>query len=287
MTNTQIDRMFKYIETARTAGEAEFFTTKAAQKNALEDLSRAYDILRDLATTYDLPYSLAHYRAAKHEALFGGNASHINIVRTLVELRAEIKAMEVRKPETREQRERRIAASSPIANIAAEFEPLKPAVKEDFINQVRNTLDQLVSKYGWEGLNKLSPYSYDHKAWSFVRRFLGVNNYDRTAPREINEEYLDKNATDYAEDQIGAFVHKLSLKLVDLTDVALHDVRPNSFQFTLTGSLNGKAVVVNQSIKYCVSNQGTPYVQWPALIYVDGQRVSEKDFHDNYVTTEV
>jgi hypothetical protein len=287
MTNTQIDRMFKYIETARTAGEVEFFTTKAAQKNALEDLSRAYDILRRLATTYDLPYSLAHYRAAKHEELFGGNASHINIIRTLVEMRGAIKDMEVRKPETREQRERRIAASSPIANIAAEFEPLKVGVKEDFINQVRNTIARLTKKYTWAELNRLPYHSYDYKAWAVARSFLTINNYDRNAPREINEEYLDKKATQYADDQIDAFVHKLSLKLVDLTDVELHNVRPNSFQFTLTGNLNGKRVAVTQNIKYCVSNQGTPYVQWPALIYVDGQRVSEKDFHDNYVTTEV
>lgn len=299
-----MSRTEEYIERAATLRDAGF-TTKAAQKDALDFLNRAYDRVRnevadeyreymrsetddgedeslwsDLMQDYpDLPYSLAHYRPAKHELYLDANLERIALVNRMVELRDAIKAAPVVKKQSKAQREQAILKRSPIPAIAAEFEPLKVGVKEDYISQFRTTFTNLVNTYGWEKLNRNNVYHYDQNAWSFVSRHLTYDNYaSKDQPREVNEERLDKLATQYANDQVDAFVHKLALKLVDLENVELHNVQPHSFQFSLTGTLNVQKVEVHQNIKYGVSKLGNPYVQWPALIYVDGQRMSELEF---------
>lgn len=261
--------------------EPGFVTTKQALKDANNYLSNAFDRIRNEVRNYDFPFNLHQYRTAKHEQFL--NETQIAVVNQLVELRAQVKVTEVRKAETKEQREQRIAAASPIANIAAEFDVLKPGIKADYINVVRKRFDNVVSAFlgEWYDINKNMP--------AFVRahaKKVNPNDYGRGAEYMIDEERLEKKAQEYADDQVAAFVRKLSLKLVDLENPELVNVKPHGFEFNIVGTLNGQTVSVVQNIKYTTSKLGTPFVQWPALIYVDGQRVSEKEFHDNYVTTE-
>lgn len=268
--------------------EPGFVTVKADIKRANDYLNNAYSRIRSQvmeATSYnsDLPFDLHQYRAAKHEGELDGNQEWIDTINRLVGLRAEVKATPVQKKESKAQREQRIAAASPIAKIAAEFDALKPGIKEDYINRVRKSFENVVGAFlgEWHQINK--------EMSGFVRvhtKTVEEYNYSRGAERMIDEVLLEKKAQAYADEQVGAFVHKLALKLVDLENPQLINVKPGAFEFEIIGTLNNKTVRVVQNIKYGWSKFNNPYVQWPALIYVDGGRVSEKEFHDNYVTTE-
>mgnify|MGYP003663778897 CR=1 FL=1 len=74
---------------------AKGFTTKAAKKDALEQLSRAYNqVSNESAADFrDKPYSLCHVRP-KHAEAFGSSWGQVEI---LVAIRAEINAIEVTK----------------------------------------------------------------------------------------------------------------------------------------------------------------------------------------------
>lgn len=268
--------------------EPGFVTVKADIKRANDYLNNAYNRIRSQimeVTNYnsDLPFDLHHYRAAKHEGELDGNQEWIDTINRLVELRAQVKATPVQKAETKAQREQRIASASPIGKIAAEFDALKPGIKEDYMNRVRKSFEYVVGAFHgeWRQINK--------EMSGFIRfhtKTVKEHDYSRGAERMIDEVLLEKKAQAYADDQVGAFVHKLALKLVDLKDPQLINVQPRAFEFEIVGTLDDKTVYVVQTIKYGWSKHNNPYVQWPALIYVNGQRVSEKEFHDNYVTTE-
>jgi hypothetical protein len=300
-----------YINQATAALEADHFETKSAQKNVLDGLNRAYAFIRkdaedemrdriraaagdDIDLYYagmrkkvDLPFDLHQYRDRKHDVCFMGNTDRHTTVLKLVELRNQIKDMEVVKKPTKAQQEAVIRERSEITNIAAEFEILKPGIAQDYIEQVRFGFENMVKKYesNWTKLARMPYGSYDSKRWSFVRNHLrpvsGASSYGISEPMEIDEERLTKLANQYAEDQVTAFVEKLALKLVDLDDVTLDHVDPHTFIFKLSGTTNtGKVITVVQNIKYGTSKLGNPYVQWPALIYVDGQRISEATFKE-------
>lgn len=57
-------------------------------------------------------------------------------------------------------------------------------------------------------------------------------------------------------------------------------MRPGSDwgSFTLTGELHQKRIVIDQSTKFSTSVRGLPFVQFPALIYVDGKMMPEARF---------
>lgn len=94
--------------TARAAEALEAgFATKAAQKDALDDVSIAYRAVRYVVTeafldageadrTWDVPFDLHQVRGAKHAALFG---AEWNRVALLVDLRAAIKGAEIKRVE--------------------------------------------------------------------------------------------------------------------------------------------------------------------------------------------
>ena len=277
---TTLIKIEQYINKAQTALNAGF-NTKAARKNALDNLGRAYDLVRrqtyDFETTGELPYSFAHYRPAKHEDALCNDQTLIKTVSRLLSLRETIKNALINNPVSNAQQERAILQRSPIPAIAAEFEPLKASVKQDYINKVRTMAAALLEEYNndWSSLSQINVYSNNHRVWTFVRNHV---KYINNKPAGIDEDRLDKLATRYANDQVDAFVHKLALKLVDLENVKLHGVNTGSFEFALTGNLNDQRVKVVQNIKYGLSKFNNPYVQWPALIYVDGKKVSELEF---------
>lgn len=297
----------KSVQTALDIIAPGHVTAKSDIKRANDYLNRAYDAVRKemfeeqirviteaangdnekyregIRDMVDIPFNLFQYRTKKHSGAFVGRDDLKEKVERLFKLREQVSATPVVKKPSKASQEALIRERSEINNIAAEFDVLKPSITQDYIDQVRNGFTKTVETYenDWAKINRISVYSPDYRRWSFVRRHLrSVDGHcaGRNSEMEINEEYLTKCAKNYADDQVAAFVAKLSLKLVDLENVELRNVSPHSFEFNLVGRLNNKTVNVVQSIKYGVSKLGTPYVQWPALIYVEGQRVSEKEF---------
>jgi len=97
----------EYMTRAAVAMADGCFPSKAAQKNATDDVSRAFDQIKhaknrdslDAAgyTVWDLPMSL-HQVRAKHEPVFKAAGIDWTVVAKLVEMRTDIKAMSVVKP---------------------------------------------------------------------------------------------------------------------------------------------------------------------------------------------
>ncbi len=93
--NTRYERHSATVAKVLEAGEG----SKAFIKTGMEALSYLYDMVREdfnnetkYANCWDVPYSLAHIRAAKHETVFG---EYWNRVNELVEMRDAIKALPI------------------------------------------------------------------------------------------------------------------------------------------------------------------------------------------------
>ena len=95
----------------------------------------------------------------------------------------------------------------------------------------------------------------------------------------IATDFLDKEARQFAEDQVARCIAKLRRKVegIDALDVRLRGV----CEFTLRGTApGGEQIVVEQQSALKVSSRNTLYMQWPARIYVDGKFTSEKAFRN-------
>lgn len=171
-----------------------------------------------------------------------------------------------------------------IATFSTEFNKFAPELEKDYIDQVTKLLSRILEKYPTrKDQNGLSSswaadgYVYRTLGYRFLTRADGSNRssdpYDA-----IDTEYLTKQAKQYAADQIAAFVFKLNKKLGALTDVEVKFASFGNFTCYITGKLGDKVVSVDQNRIINVSKNGNPFHQWPALIRVDGKRVSEAAF---------
>jgi hypothetical protein len=166
----------------------------------------------------------------------------------------------------------------------AAFQPAAEKITADFVRYVTNVFNRISQDdvFG-PSLNCRNAYHRDAAALRFIRAFTeeipGANghlSYRPAAPKRLRAEYLAKCARDYADAQIASFVAKLVKKLEGL-DVA-EVINQSGLTFVIKGSLNGHAVLVEQTQVFKVSSKGTPFNQWPARIYVDGKFTPEAKF---------
>lgn len=173
-----------------------------------------------------------------------------------------------------------------ITNIAAAFDMLKPGLAEDFIKSVTERCEQLLAKYESDArkMSSLgSSYSYDGETYRAMRGFLTatarhpVSNF--AISYGVDHDRIAKEAVRYADFTIAKFVIKLTAKLADLDDVEFVQSQYGT-DFSICGKLNGREVQVDQRQILNWSPKGNPFHQFPALIYVDGKKVSEKQFKE-------
>lgn len=152
------------------------------------------------------------------------------------------------------------------------FAPLKPLIIADFEAYVTRTIRRYTDN--WDTMSDAAKHNirrgYDG-TWRFVRGFAQMDS-DRFNARptgEVKAEWLRKKAEESADAQIAAFAAKLEKKLGTLWDFQATFTR--GADFTVTGTRNGHRIVVEQQTIFKVSNQGTPFNQFPARIYVDGK----------------
>lgn len=166
-----------------------------------------------------------------------------------------------------------------INDIITKFDALKPGLAADFTAQVTRIVEELIAAHG-KNIRKLhASWGTDGNRFRAVRHFIQYDSNTMTAnPVGVNTEYLAKKAQQYADDQIAAFTLKLVRKLGALTEVSIIDLNIGGFTFDITGKLGIYAVRVQQSRIINVSPKGNLFHQWPALIYVEGKKVSEAAF---------
>ncbi|HZX80769.1 MAG TPA: hypothetical protein VFE72_07455 [Lysobacter sp.] len=294
------------------------FATKQAQKDALTDLSRAYDMMRNAiqqrvierrnardpngkldadeeAIYWALPNTLNNWRS-KHAAvvlkIFPEAAGGVAEIDKLVELRAKLNAAPVApKAPTKTEREEKIRLSATGKVYATEFGKLAPELERDFERYIEGAFEKLTSRYGSDMVKLLGAYYSSRSKLpenvraddidtfrKVVQRFLTGDSLQGRTAPRLDRARLDKEAKSYAKQQIDQFVVKLTQKLGDLTDVRIRQVNAHGFECIIEGSLRGHRVSVNQSAKFVVNQHGTAFHQWPALIYVDGKFTTESAF---------
>lgn len=294
------------------------FKTLTAKKDAMADLSRAFDMMRNAIQErvldasgperkmtpaqedlyWNLPNTLNNWRP-KHAALvlkvFPEIRQGVAEIDKLFELRAKINAAEVAPKEpTKKEREQAIRLSATGALYEREFGKLKPEVAADVVNYHVGQFEQFHKRFGDEMVNKLSVSGYNPKLAEgvshrdveqyrqAVQPFLtGESITTRVGQRtkpQLDMARLKREADKYAEHQIAQFVIKLTQKLGDLSSVTIKRADVHGFQFDIHGTLRGHNVSVTQSRKFVVNQHGTAFHQWPALIYVDGKATTEAAF---------
>lgn len=104
-------------------------------------------------------------------------------------------------------------------------------------------------------------------------RSLETYRQDRP-PIAIDPERVARMADEAAEEDAARFGGKLQAKLPGLADVRCECLRSEG-RIVLTGTLGERLVEVSQTPVFKVSPKGKPFNQFPALIYLDGQRTTE------------
>lgn len=164
------------------------------------------------------------------------------------------------------------------STIKAAFDPIRAEAKQFFIDRVHAKIDLLRDEDG-----TIRRYHFrDYRKHALAARFIKWEN-DRMAAGaagEVNTSWLDKNAQQFADEQVDSFIVKLEGKIGHLTDVSLH--MTGNGGFVIRGMHGDNAVRVEQQVVFKTSSQGNFFMQWPARIYVNGKFTPEKEFKQNY-----
>jgi len=144
---------------------------------------------------------------------------------------------------------------------------------EQFITWVERTVDKLVERFpvGKWGM-KIAYNDPWYPNYRIAVQFMRVED----GKVILQREWLEKRAKQIGREQAESMSAKLARKLDGVTDLEVKHI--NGGDLTLAGKRKGASVVIQQSTVTKVSSKGTWYNQWPALIYVDGKRVTEKNF---------
>ena len=168
--------------------------------------------------------------------------------------------------------------------VAAIFEPVRTSLREDYTASVQTQLDRLTHLFG-PTRGELSRARRCHRnfgAFKAIAPFLDSQGLRSFADIQRLDARLDhakvaKAADRFASDTIDALVAKVLSKVGDL-DEALTLRLHGGGGFELFGMVGGSTVLITQKRILNVSSRGKLFNQWPALIYVDGNKVSQKAF---------
>jgi hypothetical protein len=164
------------------------------------------------------------------------------------------------------------------SSITAAFDPIRAEAKQFFIDRVYSEIDALRDEEG-----TIRCFSFrDYSKHSLAARFITWEN-DHMAPGAagvVNTKWLDKNAQDFANDQVDSFIVKIEGKIGHLTAVTL-ELHGNG-TFTIQGMHGSEQVCVEQQVVLKTSSKGTFFLQWPARIYVNGTFTPEAKFKELY-----
>jgi hypothetical protein len=142
--------------------------------------------------------------------------------------------------------------------------------------RLRGIYDAVIARYGETARGAYNDPTYG-RVWGETLSYCIDRLGDRmNSPVALNEAKLDKLVAEWAAEELEGAAVKLAEKVGDLRDVKVSQVDGISEWFVVTGTHpNGYLVRVSQSQIINVSSKGKLFNQWPALIYVDGKKMSE------------
>ena len=163
------------------------------------------------------------------------------------------------------------------------FKPLADRIEERIKSQIEKTYAKWVEASG--GVYKRYRYddvSREAQDFRVISRYLkavdGYSSFRSGTEVELNAERVAKVAKEIGEDSVMGFVAKLVDKVGDIkmTNLRFH----GGADFSIHGHTNGHDVRIDQQTVYKMSKQWTPYCQFPARIYVDGQFTPASKFNE-------
>lgn len=170
-----------------------------------------------------------------------------------------------------------VAEMNPV--LRAAFEAQAPTLKADYIAWIRRVYDRLFAKHEGKIPSWVSYKDDDRYAINMLLPKVCnvVNTKDKPInPTHIlilNEESLDRVATQYGDDAAVQWFYKTNEKLGKLDDAEL--LRDASGDVVVKGLREGKKVVMNQQRIIKQSVNGVLFHQFPARIYVEDKFITE------------
>lgn len=155
------------------------------------------------------------------------------------------------------------------------FQIRRKALEMKGESNIRHAFEEAVNNYG--------PALRDINTDIWRNTLRHVVSYTETPPTYqrsyyLDEEKLKKFLDRWTEAEIAEAVAKMYAKVGNLTDVKITAGDASSW-FVVTGKHpNGSDVKVTQTQKINFSSRGLMFNQWPALITVNGKRVSESAY---------
>lgn len=117
---------------------------------------------------------------------------------------------------------------------------------------------------------------HDAKVASLVTRREGYGRMDD--PKFLDEGKVARESQKQAEGIAAAYAAKVEGKAegMEITEITRMDA---SGGFVIHGTKSGHAVRIVQSMVTKVSPRGTWFAQYPALVYIDSKKSTEKALH--------
>jgi hypothetical protein len=125
--------------------------------------------------------------------------------------------------------------------------------------------------------NGRSPESCDYFLGADVQMARSVTSYEHGMPgtERLDEERLAKVSQRQAEACAAAYAAKIEHKAAGMTDVSVSRMNAAG-SFTILGVKDGRQIRIEQSMVIKTSSKGTRFAQFPALVYIDGRKSTEK-----------
>jgi hypothetical protein len=165
------------------------------------------------------------------------------------------------------------------ATIFTVLEAEKPAMVQEFITMMQRSFERLREREDWRGLERGKYGDYARKELQATLSYCTYRyNHCELADVEFSDEKALKAGEAYAAAIVEEMSYKMGRKLGHLTDVEVTFLRPGANELTLRGRRGEQTVLVAQQRVSHVNQNGTWYQQYPALIYLNGIRVSEAEY---------
>lgn len=110
------------------------------------------------------------------------------------------------------------------------------------------------------------------------RRYIRTEGGRMNGEMSLTEDFLQKEAATYGEEQANAFLGKLLRKLEGTTDPELLFESGDGANFSMVLKAGDSRVAVHQQAVMKFDKSCMPYHQFPARLYLDGKFLSEAAF---------
>ena len=153
------------------------------------------------------------------------------------------------------------------------FRPIRDELEARYVARVQSAFAKWSEENAGRGYRhyRYNDNSAEARAFRQCQRYVkSASGFGRYGDEvKISEDFLAKEAAQFAEDAVMGFVAKLVSKVGDIKMTNLRFQGNGRFQ--IDGFTNGHDVRVEQDVVYKVNKQYNLYCQWPARIYVDGK----------------